>query len=399
MVLESTVLCVDNSEFMRNGDYLPTRIQAQQDAANMVCRAKLRSNPENNVALVSMSDMQVHVTLTADSGKLLSKLNMIQPKGQLKFLSGLRVAHLALKHRQSKNHRTRIVAFVGSPIEEQEKEIVQVAKKLKKEKVSVDIINFGEHQENTDKLTKFVHTLNGKDGSGSHLVTIPPGSMLSGAISSSAIIVEEGAVPPGPGGTDFDLGFDASADPELALALRVSLEEQRHRQDEEARKAKTAAQETQSAPATAGGNQNSEDDLLQAALAMSMDQKMVQPPATAPPAPVTTVDISAMTEEEQIAYAMQMSMQPTPDESAPQTPMETETAASANYQQKMEAADYEESDEEVITDPEFLQSVLQSLPGVDPQSDAVRQAMSELTQPRRSNNDKKEEDSSKKDNA
>ena len=30
MVLESTIICVDNSEFMRNGDYLPTRLQAQQ---------------------------------------------------------------------------------------------------------------------------------------------------------------------------------------------------------------------------------------------------------------------------------------------------------------------------------------------------------------------------------
>ena len=32
MGLESTIICVDNSEFMRNGDYLPTRLQAQQVA-------------------------------------------------------------------------------------------------------------------------------------------------------------------------------------------------------------------------------------------------------------------------------------------------------------------------------------------------------------------------------
>ena len=51
---------------------------------------------------------------------------------------------LALKHRQSKNHKMRIVAFVGSPVEVEEKEIVKVAKRLKKEKVNIDIINFGE---------------------------------------------------------------------------------------------------------------------------------------------------------------------------------------------------------------------------------------------------------------
>jgi len=385
MVLESTILCIDNSEFMRNGDYLPTRIQAQQDAANLICRSKIRSNPENNVALLSMSDMQVHVTLTTDSGKLLSKLNLVQPKGDLKFLNGLRVAHLALKHRQSKNHKCRIVAFVGSPITEEEKEITKVAKKLKKEKVAVDVVSFGEQNVNTEKLTNFVNTLNGKDGGNSHLVTIPPGSMLSGAIGSSPIIAEEGGAGVSSGGADFDMGFDPNSDPELALALRVSLEEQRHRQEEDARRMKntTGGQETQSAPATAGGNQVNDDEMLQAALEMSMDPD-VEPPATAPAARNDNVDIAAMTEEEQIAYALQMSMQTTPEDSVPQTPMETES-------EKMDATNYEEDDDDVITDPEFLQSVLQSLPGVDPQSEAVRQVMNEITQAKREDSDKKED--------
>lgn len=38
----------------------------------------------------------------------------------------------------------RIVAFVGSPVEQDEKEAVKVAKRLKKEKVNVDIVSFGE---------------------------------------------------------------------------------------------------------------------------------------------------------------------------------------------------------------------------------------------------------------
>ena len=64
------------------------------------------------------------------------------------------------------------------------------------------------------------------------------------------------------------------------------------------------------------GNQTSEDEMLRAALAMSMDQTLMEPPATAPPSTVAPaardVDISSMTEEEQIAYALQMSMQATP---------------------------------------------------------------------------------------
>lgn len=37
----------------------------------------------------------------------------------------------------------RIVVFVGSPINVDEKELVKLAKRLKKEKVNVDIISFG----------------------------------------------------------------------------------------------------------------------------------------------------------------------------------------------------------------------------------------------------------------
>lgn len=46
---------VDNSEYMRNGDFLPTRLQAQQDAVNIVCHSKTRSNPENNVGLITLA--------------------------------------------------------------------------------------------------------------------------------------------------------------------------------------------------------------------------------------------------------------------------------------------------------------------------------------------------------
>lgn len=69
---------------------------------------------------------------------------------------------LALKHRQGKNHKMRIVVFVGSPVASEEKELVKLAKKLKKEKVNVDIISFGEDTINSEVLTSFVNTLNGK---------------------------------------------------------------------------------------------------------------------------------------------------------------------------------------------------------------------------------------------
>lgn len=56
----------------------------------------------------------------------------------------------------------RIVAFVGSPVAVDEKELIKLAKKLKKEKVNVDIISFGEDAANSEVLTTFINTLNGK---------------------------------------------------------------------------------------------------------------------------------------------------------------------------------------------------------------------------------------------
>uniref|UniRef100_A0A8C9CCH7 VWFA domain-containing protein n=1 Tax=Phocoena sinus TaxID=42100 RepID=A0A8C9CCH7_PHOSS len=176
MVLESTMVCMDNSEYMQNGDSLPTRLHAQQDTVNIVCHSKTLSNPENNVGLITLAnDCEVRTTLTPDTGHILSKLHTVQPKGKITFCTGICVVHLALKHQQGKNHKIRIIAFVGSPMEDNEKNLVKLAKRLKKEKVNADIINLGEEEVSTEKLTAFVNTLNGKDGSGSHLVTVRPG--------------------------------------------------------------------------------------------------------------------------------------------------------------------------------------------------------------------------------
>nr|XP_050027212.1 26S proteasome non-ATPase regulatory subunit 4-like [Dermacentor andersoni] len=313
MVLESTIICVDNSEYMRNGDFIPTRLQAQQDAVGVVCQSKTQSNPENNVGLLTLGGPHVLNTLTTDVARLLSKLHEVQPKGSINFITGVRVAHLVLKHRQGKNHRMRIVVFVGSPIETETKDLVALAKSLKKEKVSVDVVNFGEADANTEKLATFISTLNGEEGSGSHLVTVTTGreTHLSDALVSSAVVQgEDGVVASGSGG--FEFGIDPNEDPELILALRVSMEEQRQRQESEARRAAADAapgKQSEAPPTdTDVPPASSEERLLERAMAMSMETEPPPPAAKATPSS-SFPDFAAMTEEEQIAFAMQMSIQ------------------------------------------------------------------------------------------
>lgn len=55
MPLEATMMIVDNSEYMRNGDYQPSRFDAQSDAVNVVFQTKIDSNPENTVGVMSMA--------------------------------------------------------------------------------------------------------------------------------------------------------------------------------------------------------------------------------------------------------------------------------------------------------------------------------------------------------
>lgn len=44
--------------------------------------------------------------------------------------------------------------------------------------------------------------------------------------------------------------------------------------------------------------------------------------------------------------------------------------------------------DEVITDPDFLQSVLENLPGVDPQSETIRDAVGSLNKDKKGDKDK-----------
>ena len=311
---------------------MPTRLQAQQDAVSMVCHSKTRSNPENNVGLLTMADNpQVLTTLTTDVGRILSKLHAVEPIGEINFMTGIRVAHLALKHRQGKNHKMRIVVFVGSPVDTDEKELIKLAKRLKKEKVNVDVVNFGEEAINTDKLGAFIKAL---EGTASHLVTVPPGPHLSDALISSPVIQgEDGTGAVGMGGSGFEFGIDPNEDPELALALRVSMEEQRQRQDEEARRVvATSADETSAGTSTTttpgAANTNTEEALLEKALAMSLEPDEARTGANPSAIISAEPDFATMTEEEQIAYAMQMSLQQAHDtQSQPvdsPVPMETD---------------------------------------------------------------------------
>ncbi|KAG2383341.1 hypothetical protein C9374_004678 [Naegleria lovaniensis] len=245
---EQCMICIDNSEWMRNGDYAPSRLGAQVEAANLICGSKTQSNPETTIGVLTMaeSNPSVKVAPTTDLGKLLSSLSSVEIGGNLQFSKALQIAYLVLKNRapdQGTPNR-RLVIFVGSPIEENKDDLVKLGLRMKKNNVACDVVNFGEVQENTAKLEAFINAVNRDDNS--RMETIPPGPhILSDMLFSSPIVGMGGAGvsaattggatagEAGAGGGEFDFGVDPNLDPELAMAIRLSLEEEKRRQERE----------------------------------------------------------------------------------------------------------------------------------------------------------------------
>ncbi|WVZ56183.1 hypothetical protein U9M48_006753 [Paspalum notatum var. saurae] len=381
MVLEATMICIDNSEWMRNGDYAPSRFQAQADAVNLICGAKTQSNPENTVGVMTMAGkgVRVLVTPTSDLGKILACMHGLEVGAEANLAAAIQVAQLALKHRQNKRQQQRIIAFIGSPVKYDKKVLETIGKKLKKNNVALDIVDFGESDdEKPEKLEALIAAVNSSDSS--HIVHVPPGdNALSDVLLSTPIFTgEEGgsgfaasaAAAAATGASGFEFGVDPNVDPELALALRLSMEEERARQEAIAKKAAEDTSNTENKDHASSSNNDSvmaeaepatnaatddkkeqpkdDDDLLQQALAMSMEG------GASGSATVADADMAeAGAVDPDLALALQMSVQ--------------------------DASMSSDSDmSKVFEDRSFVTSILNSLPGVDPNDPSVKDLLASL---------------------
>ncbi|KAI1727548.1 von willebrand factor type A domain-containing protein [Ditylenchus destructor] len=366
MVQESTMICVDNSEYMRNGDMSPNRMQCQQEAVRVLIQFKLRSNPENAIGMLSMAkNIDVLSSMTQEDRKVLARLHQVPIEGLSQVIRAIKTAHLVLKNRPNRNHKTRVVVFIGSPLDNIESdfgpgEMQKLAKKLKKENVKADFVLFGEATaENNQVILDFVDTLNGKDGSGSNVVVVPGDAKLFEALLSSPICRNED----GTGGGEFDFGMDGDDDPELALALRVSLEEQRQRQQ-----AEVAA----NAPPTANGGEAAQN--MEAAHASSGTAGGEQ---IATPLKIDSFDPAGMTEEEQIQWALRMSMAPDSPEGninipvtstasnsgAGGTPAPTPMEAEMGEEESQKNRQHSTALGQLMENPELLKQLVDQIPG------------------------------------
>jgi 26S proteasome regulatory subunit N10 len=421
------MILLDNSQYMLNGDYIPTRLSAQTDAANLLVTHKTNSNPESTVGIIAMSGgihssgenadgVELLVSPTDDMGKILSALHGIPVRGRgdtpvsgVDVPASVQVASLALKHRRNKNGQQRIVIFVGSPLTHVEsRALIKAGKTLKKNNVAIDVVALGELEENETKLKELVDAANGNNEEKlCHLVTIPTGVLPSDVLIGSPI-VHGGAGGGGGGGGEAMAGgasggmdgfaefggVDPNMDPELAMALRVSMEEERARQERIAREQQADAGENEEVKAEGGDtsegqsdmdvdrvqsetveeDMGDEDALLQEALRMSMleSQPKSDDAADSNEESKPSAESNMMDADDDEDAAMQMALR-----------MSMQDAEGGNTETSPQQQEFQ--------DPQFVNQLLGSLPGVDQNNPEIRNALENLN---KTNEDK---DGDKKD--
>uniref|UniRef100_A0A9I9D675 26S proteasome non-ATPase regulatory subunit 4 homolog n=1 Tax=Cucumis melo TaxID=3656 RepID=A0A9I9D675_CUCME len=403
MVLEATMICIDNSEWMRNGDYAPSRFQAQADAVNLICGAKTQSNPENTVGVLTMAGkgVRVLVTPTSDLGKILACMHGLEIGGETNLAAGIQVAQLALKHRQNKKQQQRIILLIVltsstlcllSPANHEKKLLEMIGKKLKKNNVALDIIDFGEEDDaKPEKLEALLSAVNSNDSS--HIVHVPSGpNALSDVLISTPIFTGDGeggsgfaaaAAAASAGGAGFDFGVDPNLDPELALALRVSMEEERARQEAAA---KRAAEET--SKQEKGGEQpsGSQDTTMnERASAESSDAQKTNDPME---------DENALLQQ-----ALAMSMEDPASSDIRDTEMSDAAMDPELALGKEESKDSTSQPDmsKLLADQSFVSSILASLPGVDPNDPSVKDLLASMQSQSKPEDKKNEENPPKED--
>mmetsp|Transcript_49163 Transcript_49163/g.81728 ORF Transcript_49163/g.81728 Transcript_49163/m.81728 type:complete len:370 (+) Transcript_49163:81-1190(+) len=343
MSLEAALLCIDNSEWMRNGDYVPSRFEAQEEAVRIIAQTRTDANQENSVGMLTMAGKspELLVALGQDPMKIFHALPKVKIEADSHLLDSLKVAQLCLRHRNNKRQRQRIISFVGSPIAADKKDLTTLGRQLKKNNIALDIISFGEVFENQDKLEALYQAVNNNDNS--HLIEVPYGEVIiADWLMGFSFLF----------GNDFGEGSSSSGssvnpdearmsmmeqqDPELAFAIRMSLEEAR--QKEAAGKAE-GGEGSASAPASSA-----------------------PVPSSAPAAPFDDaifMDDDDMDEEMREAIALSMAAANASANANPSAPADNSSASAPSEP----AAPEPNAAAQLVQDQSFLDSVLESMDG------------------------------------
>lgn len=316
-------------------------------------------------------------SLTLKIEQITAELYKGEPSGTIDIMNALKVSSLILKNREQKHFHQRIVLFVASPIKDKStvKDYKAMGEQLKKAEISLDIISTGEISDNYDKLhALFDGALKNKEDS--HFLTLAGGSgSLTDVLLCSPILNPSSSS--GAGGNAGD-GGEPPMEDDLARAIRESMAESDAAIDEELQKAMMASLMDFNAQNIRNDNNNSEEP--------KKEDSQAPPPPAAASAPEPAFDDDLMDiEDEELKEAIRMSLMEVEDDSSSSSSTTNDAPAATEEPKKEEEKKKEDekkeekkSDDkgmsldnidptELIDDPDYVNSVLSGLDGVDPE--------------------------------
>ncbi|KAJ6221695.1 hypothetical protein RDWZM_000240, partial [Blomia tropicalis] len=148
----SIIICFDNSESARNGDFLPNRLVTMRETVYEVAQAIVRHREDNEIGFITMGGSRPDLASPMSHNMITfqKKLHETRTTGNMVDLfASLKLALLIHNHRISMKIKLkrRVIVFLGSTINEivqKDAQIDKIGEQYRQNEVSLDLIIFGD---------------------------------------------------------------------------------------------------------------------------------------------------------------------------------------------------------------------------------------------------------------
>ncbi|KAH0795239.1 26S proteasome non-ATPase regulatory subunit 4 [Histomonas meleagridis] len=236
--LQAVTILFDNSASSLNGDFLPTRFDAEKSTVETLARAYLRGNRESVVGFGTMADIDfgINTSLTKEARKIRQNLENVKRGGKVELEKAIKCGIYSLRHRPKEITNRRLIVILGSVHNVTNEKAEELAAFANKEGVNVDIVVFGDDPINIEPLKLFIDRLGEKSEffKVDKGVTVLSDTVQQFFISRRPTTTEPQGQQPAPEDQEDDLqrairlsrqeaGIAGDEDPELQEALRLSM--------------------------------------------------------------------------------------------------------------------------------------------------------------------------------
>ena len=156
----AVVLMIDNSSSSINGDFHPSRLEAQKLTIERYAEYLTSQNTESQIAVGSLASTQfgIHLSFTSvmEGRRIIDVVSQISPGGDILLSRGLKVALLALKHCNPDIKDRKMVIFIASRNDVDDKTAEEFSALSRQQNVTCEIVIVGNDVPNESCLAKLV---------------------------------------------------------------------------------------------------------------------------------------------------------------------------------------------------------------------------------------------------